>query len=198
MIFAAPNATYLATLQAGEAGLTPAWRIVNATGTPLADWTTTGVTEDPPTVYRVRPTAPNVTTTLQEPYHHEWATSVDDSDVPTGDANYATEELVIGLGLTAARVAKLDNLDAAVSSRTGMGAGSVLHVHTALDGETSQPIDGVAVWITTGTDPDVGIVASGVTDAQGRAAFMLDPGDYRVWEQRSGYTFDEPVEVTVS
>jgi hypothetical protein len=74
----------------------------------------------------------------------------------------------------------------------------VLHVHTALDGETSQPIDGVAVWITTGTDPDVGIVASGVTDAQGRAAFMLDPGDYRVWEQRSGYTFDEPVEVTVS
>lgn len=99
---------------------------------------------------------------------------------------------------------KLANLDAAISTRatpgdvlaaTG-GGGSIEHIHTSRD-SNSNPLDGVSVWVTTGTSESVGIAASGVTDAFGRVELMLDPGTYYLWQQRSGINFNNPQEITV-
>jgi hypothetical protein len=92
-------------------------------------------------------------------------------------------------------------LDVAVSGvvpTSLTGAGAITHVHTARD-DAGNPLNGVDVWITTSVNPDVGIVAGTVqTGSDGTATFHLDAGTYYLWEQRAGFNFDNPTQITVS
>jgi hypothetical protein len=93
-----------------------------------------------------------------------------------------------------------DFLDVAVSSidpTAPPGPGGVEHVHTATDLD-ARPMDGVSVWVTTGTNPATGVVASGITDTLGQVTFMLEPGTYQLWQQLAGENFNNPTAITVS
>ena len=82
----------------------------------------------------------------------------------------------------------LNNLDAAISAVGGTaGAGSIQYTDVVDDG--TNPIDGVACWVTNdalGQDLVAGTV---FTNANGEFTFMLDAGDYYLWLQKSGYNF---------
>lgn len=82
-------------------------------------------------------------------------------------------------------------------SACGAGSGAVSYPIT-VNNESSNPIDGVEVWITTdsaGTNVVAGTLS---TDASGIVTFMLDAGSYYVWRQKSGYNFTNPVAITVT
>ncbi|MBI5964932.1 MAG: hypothetical protein HY863_15745 [Chloroflexi bacterium] len=53
------------------------------------------------------------------------------------------------------------------------------------------PRDGVSVWVTT-DEAGLNVVASGVTDAFGNVAFMLDAGSYWCWKQLADVNFVNP------
>ena len=69
--------------------------------------------------------------------------------------------------------------------------------YTVTDSVTGLPIEGVEVWFSTDI-PGVNIVWKGDTDTFGVARDVngdlpfLDTGTYRVWAQKSGYTFVNP------
>jgi hypothetical protein len=90
---------------------------------------------------------------------------------------------------------RLDNLDAKISTRATLTAGSISWTRAVDDG--TNPLDGVDVWITT-DEAGENIVARSYTDASGQVTFMLDAGDYYLWKQLGGYTFTNPEEITVS
>lgn len=78
--------------------------------------------------------------------------------------------------------------------------GDVEFTYTVTDSTTGNPIDGVEVWIAT----DSGfshVVWWGITDAFGVARDqldnlpLLDAGTYYIRRQRSGYSFDDDIEV---
>jgi hypothetical protein len=127
--------------------------------------------------------------------------------------------------LTATRAGNLDNLDAAVTSRLATedyapaptveqidtalsethgagswedsgsaGAGAVAHTHLVDDG--TNPLDGVAVWVSTDA-AGTNVVASGVTNALGQVTLYLDVGSYYIWKQLAGWNFTNPETVTV-
>jgi len=80
-----------------------------------------------------------------------------------------------------------DQLDAVAT----LGAGATAVTYTVLDGD-SNPIDGVAVWVTTHVDGS-NVVASGSTNDSGKVTFMLDSGTtYYIWSQKAGYNFTNP------
>jgi len=80
-----------------------------------------------------------------------------------------------------------DQLDAVAT----LGAGATATTYTVLDGD-SNPIDGVAVWVTT-DEAGTNIVASGTTNDSGKVTFMLDSGTtYYMWSQKAGYNFTNP------
>lgn len=88
-----------------------------------------------------------------------------------------------------------DQIDAIAAC--GAGSGAVSYPIT-VNNESSNPIDGVEVWITTdsaGTNVVAGTLS---TDASGIVTFMLDAGSYYVWRQKSGYNFANPVAITVT
>lgn len=61
----------------------------------------------------------------------------------------------------------------------------------------ANPLDNVLVWISTNLT-GVSVVTSGYTDAFGFVQFSLDPGDLYFWNQKSGYSFTNPIKVTVT
>jgi hypothetical protein len=78
------------------------------------------------------------------------------------------------------------------------GSGSEEFTVTCQDGD-GNPLDGVAVWIST--DEAGGNVVAGVkyTSATGKTVFKIDAGTYWVHRQLSGYDFDpNPAQATVS
>lgn len=78
-----------------------------------------------------------------------------------------------------------------------LGPGVLTCVWTQKD-EEGTPMLGVSVWITTdvaGTDVIAGVL---ITNASGNATFMLDADIYYVWRQKSGYTFTNPQEWSIS
>lgn len=93
--------------------------------------------------------------------------------------------------------AAVENLDTTVSSRVGAGAGATSWTATV---QTSggAPIDGVEIWISTDSAGSSVVAGTLSTNSSGQAVFMLDPGTYYVWMQRSGYTFTNPQTATVS
>lgn len=91
------------------------------------------------------------------------------------------------------------DLDAQLDAIAACGAGSgAVSYPITVNNESSNPIDGVEVWITTdsaGTNVVAGTLS---TDASGIVTFMLDAGSYYVWRQKSGYNFANPVAITVT
>jgi hypothetical protein len=80
----------------------------------------------------------------------------------------------------------LDNVDC-----IGMGAGGTENTITVTD-DDSNPLDGVAVWVTTDEAGSNVIQGTYYTDAMGQVTVSLQaPGTYYVWRQLAGYNFDE-------
>lgn len=77
------------------------------------------------------------------------------------------------------------------------GAGSVSVPFTVTD-NASNPIDGVALWVSTDSAGTNVIAGTIYTNGSGLATFMLDPGTYYVWLQRNGYNFTNPQTLTVT
>lgn len=78
-----------------------------------------------------------------------------------------------------------------------LGAGAITWLYTLTNSVNSDPIDGASVWVTTdiaGTN----IIASGTTNDSGIVTFYLDAGTVYVWSSKSGFTFTNPDEETVS
>ena len=90
-----------------------------------------------------------------------------------------------------------NRVDATAASGT-LGSGSKDVVLNVKD-TSLNVLAGVDVWVTTGTDPQTGIVAGTVvTDAFGNApTIFLDPGTYRWWAQLAGYNFTNPQTIVV-
>lgn len=88
-------------------------------------------------------------------------------------------------------------VDAAGGVALAASQGAVSYPIT-VNNESSNPIDGVEVWVSTdsaGTNVVAGTLS---TDASGIVTFMLDAGSYYVWRQKSGYNFANPVAITVT
>jgi len=90
------------------------------------------------------------------------------------------------------------NLDAQVSlaAITGVGSGAISHEITV--NVAGSPEDGVEVWVTTDSSGTNVVAGTLVTDAFGKAEFMLDAGSYYLWAQKSGANFANPTSFSVS
>jgi len=101
---------------------------------------------------------------------------------------------------------KVDNtLDVAISTRATPaditdavnGPGSELCTITVKD-QSGNPLDGVAVWITS-DEAGVDVVAGKkYTNSSGQVTFMLDPGTYYCWRQLARYNFTNPQTLVVT
>jgi hypothetical protein len=93
-----------------------------------------------------------------------------------------------------------ENLDAKVSAVSGgggpIGSGSVQTTITVTD-EAGNPLDGVAVWVSTDSGGNNVVAGTLHTNALGQVVFMLDEGVYYVWRQLAGFNFINPVQITV-
>lgn len=125
-------------------------------------------------------------------------TAPDNTSIGTilGRTDVATSTRASAADYTAARAAKLDNLDVAVSTRVSVGIGSTSCPITVTD-SSGSPIDGVAVWISTDVAGANVVAGTTYTAGNGVATFLLDPGTYYAWLQRDGVNFVNPTEVTV-
>ena len=85
----------------------------------------------------------------------------------------------------------LETLSDQIDGVATLGVGATPVTYTVLDGDTN-PIDGVAVWVTTDETGD-NVIASGTTNDSGEITFMLDSGTtYYMWSQKAGYNFTNP------
>jgi hypothetical protein len=116
-------------------------------------------------------------------------------DVPDAAFASGVDFVVISFGATGALDdSVLVNLIAPSSS---IGAGSVEYTITVQD-NSSNPLDGAEVWVTT-DEAGTNVVAGTLnTDALGLVTFLLDPGNYWVWVQHSGYNGTNPTSITVT
>ena len=90
-------------------------------------------------------------------------------------------------------------LDAKVSLISGGvagGSGSIETTITVTD-EAGNPLDGVAVWVTTDSGGNNVVAGTLHTNSLGQVVFMLDAGVHYVWRQLSGFNFANPVQITV-
>jgi len=71
------------------------------------------------------------------------------------------------------------------------GTGSVSYNYTLTETGGTTPIRGVDVRVSTDA-AGANIVAYAVTNYSGIASFLLDPGTYYFWRQKTGYTFTDP------
>ena len=77
------------------------------------------------------------------------------------------------------------------------GSGSIEKTITVCD-NSSNPLDGVAVWVSTDIAGTNVVAGTSYTDAFGNVTFMLDAGTYYGWQQLAGYNFTNPTSFTVS
>ena len=89
-------------------------------------------------------------------------------------------------------------LDAQVSlaAISRIGSGAIPHEVTV--NVAGSPQDGVEVWVTTDSSGTNVVAGTLVTDAFGKAEFMLDAGSYYLWAQKSGANFTNPTSFSVS
>ena len=76
-------------------------------------------------------------------------------------------------------------------SEIGTGSGAVTFTYTVLEPDGITPISGVTVQVSTdlaGTNR----IRSGMTDADGKVVFKMDPGERHFWRYKDGYQFDNP------
>jgi hypothetical protein len=77
------------------------------------------------------------------------------------------------------------------------GAGGISTTLTIEDA-SSNPIQGVDVWVTTDAAGTNTIAGTVTTDSFGNVTFYLDAGTYYVWKLKPNYTFTNPAQITVS
>ncbi|MFA6100449.1 MAG: hypothetical protein WC750_06310 [Patescibacteria group bacterium] len=77
------------------------------------------------------------------------------------------------------------------------GAGAITWIYTLTDSVTGAPIDGAELWVSSDS-AGTNILATGITDDNGRATFYLDAGTVFVWRKKAGYDFTNPDQETVS
>jgi hypothetical protein len=89
-------------------------------------------------------------------------------------------------------------LEQAPSGGSGgvVGSGSTSHEVTV--NVAGSPEAGVDVWVSTDSAGSNVVAGTLVTDAFGKATFMLDPGTYYLWAQKAGANFTNPTSFTVS
>jgi len=124
-------------------------------------------------------------------------TAICDSVTLTGPERYA----VVGFSSLSIET-KVDTIDTVVDAiklktDTLGGAGAITYTYTVTDSVTGNPIDGVAVWVTTDS-AGANTIATGTTNDSGVATFYLDAGTKYFWRSRSGYNFDNPDTEVVS
>lgn len=73
----------------------------------------------------------------------------------------------------------------------GLGAGAQTFTYTVTDSVSSDPLQGVEVWISTDASGN-NIVFSGFTDSNGQVVAYLDAGTWYVFRAKDGYTFSNP------
>ncbi len=79
----------------------------------------------------------------------------------------------------------------------GCGTGSIDWDYYAYEPDGVTPIAGVYVRVYT-EDPPVNLVATGITNTFGKKTFHLDPGIYKFYNSKVGYTFPNPDTEVVS
>jgi len=89
-----------------------------------------------------------------------------------------------------------DQFKADVSSISQLGSGAISHEITVNVG--GSPSDGVEVWVSTDASGNNVVAGTLVTDAFGKATFMLDAGSYYLWAQKAGTNFTNPTTFSVS
>ena len=114
-----------------------------------------------------------------------------------GIVTAAVTDEFLAIGLTQARVIKLDNLDALVSSRVTAGLGALTYTATVKRQGSNVPIDGVAAWVTLDFEGADIVAGTVYTDAQGQVRFQLEAGPYYLWLQGAGTNFVNPSMITV-
>jgi hypothetical protein len=78
----------------------------------------------------------------------------------------------------------------------GTGSGSVNYIYTLRDAETGVPIPGADIRVSTDIAGTI-IIASGQTNTYGQVIFLLDPGTYYYWRQKTGWTFSPDPDVEI-
>jgi hypothetical protein len=76
------------------------------------------------------------------------------------------------------------------------GLGSVSNTITVTVGGVG--LEGVDVWVTSDEAGTTVVAGTLQTDTNGEVVFLLDPGTYYVWQQKTGYNFECPDELTVT
>jgi hypothetical protein len=90
-----------------------------------------------------------------------------------------------------------DQFKADVSSvGSVVGSGAISHEITV--NVAGSPSDGVEVWVSTDSSGSNVVAGTLVTDAFGKATFMLDAGTYYLWAQKAGNNFANPTSFSVS
>lgn len=92
----------------------------------------------------------------------------------------------------------VNEIAAAVGGGGGAGGAGSISVPFTVNDNASNPIDGVALWVSTDSAGTNVIAGTIFTNGSGLATFMLDPGSYYVWLQRNGYNFTNPQTLTVT
>ena len=77
------------------------------------------------------------------------------------------------------------------------GAGAIQTTVTITNSQTSQPIAGAAVWVTTDSGGTNVVAGSLNTNAQGVVTFFLNHGTYCVWCADPGFSANNPTAITV-
>lgn len=111
-----------------------------------------------------------------------------------GTASAATVQAGLDAnGYTPTRAAKLDNLDAAVSSVSGGAGGPGAVQKTIRTTVAGVPEDNVAVWLTTDAAGNNWYAGTSYSNAAGEVTFMVDLYvEYFVWREKGGKRFTNP------
>ena len=89
-------------------------------------------------------------------------------------------------------------LEQAPSGGSGDAVGSGSTSHEVTVNVAGSPEAGVDVWVSTDSAGSNVVAGTLVTDAFGKATFMLDSGTYYLWAQKAGANFTNPTSFTVS
>ncbi len=86
----------------------------------------------------------------------------------------------------------LETLSDQIDGVATHGAGAITAVYTLYVTDTTTPIVGVDVWITSDVGGATSVAGPLQTNGSGQVTFYLDAGTYYVWRQKAGYNFDNP------
>jgi len=94
-------------------------------------------------------------------------------------------------------IATTDTVDIMATVADNVSAGSISHAITITDTGTS-PVDNAQVHITSDAAGANIVQGPKYSDSLGVVTFQLDAGTYYAWREHSGYTWTNPLEITVA